>query len=78
LTLRTIPRIGVEVLRVLPGSVAARAGIREADVVTHLGDITAPTAADVTRAFGAAHDRPLTIAFTRGDAHHLTTTGPRR
>jgi hypothetical protein len=78
LTLRTIPRIGVEVLRVLPGSVAARAGIREADVVTHLGDITAPTAADVTRAFAAARDRPLTIAFTRGDAHHLTTTGPRR
>ena len=51
LTLRTIPRIGVEVVRVLPGSIAARAGIREADVVTHLGDIAAPTAVDVTRAF---------------------------
>jgi hypothetical protein len=77
LTLRTIPRIGVEVVRVLPGSIAARAGIRESDIVTHLGDIAAPTAIDVTRAF-AAGDRPLTIALTRGDTHHLTTIGRRR
>jgi S1-C subfamily serine protease len=77
LTVRTIPRIGVEVVRVLPGSIAARAGIRPGDIVTHLGDIGAPTAADVPRTFAAAGDRPLTIAFSRGDAHHLTTTGRR-
>jgi len=77
LTVRTVPRTGVEVVRVLPGSIAARAGIRAGDIVTHLGDTTAPTAADVLRTFAVAGGRPLTIAFTRGDTHHLTTTGRR-
>jgi hypothetical protein len=70
LTLRAIPRIGVEVVSVEPGSAAFRAGIQARDIITRFGEVDAPSATQVSRAFGAAaDDRPVVAAVTRGDAH---------
>jgi serine protease Do len=72
LTVRTIGRVGVEVLRVDPGSAGARAGLRAGDVITVAGDRQAPSAAELRRAFTlASDDRPLAVAVTRGDTHLL-------
>jgi hypothetical protein len=72
LTLRTVRRIGVDVVRVAAESSAARAGIREGDLITAIGDIRAPTAGQVTTAFDAAPaDRALLVAITRGSAHRI-------
>jgi len=72
LTMRTIPRIGVEIVRVDPGSAAARAGIEAGDVMTLIGEVERPTPAQVTRAFlAAAEDRPLLVGVTRGDRHRV-------
>jgi S1-C subfamily serine protease len=54
LTLRPLPRVGSEVVRVTPGGPAARAGLRPGDVVVHVGDLAAPAPAQVARAFAAA------------------------
>lgn len=72
LTMRTVSRIGAEIVQVADGSAAARAGIREGDVITAIGDIRAPTAQQVTSAFAAApNDRALLVAITRGDLHRV-------
>jgi hypothetical protein len=54
LTLRPLPRIGSEVVRVEPGGVAARAGLRAGDVLVHFGESPAPSPAQVSRTFAAA------------------------
>lgn len=70
LTLRTIAGIGVEVLRVDPGSTAWRAAIQPGDLITAAGDTDAPTAAQVTRMFAGAPDTtPLPIVVARGARH---------
>ena len=66
LTMRVRPGVGAEVLSVEEGSVAMRAGIAVDDVLTRIGDIAAPTPAQVTRAFAAAKDSALLVAITRG------------
>jgi hypothetical protein len=72
LTLRTIPETGATVVQVDARSAAARAGLRVGDVLTIVGDSTAPTAAQALRAFrSASPDRPILIAVTRGDEHHV-------
>jgi S1-C subfamily serine protease len=72
LTLRTIRRIGAEVVRVDPGSAAAAAGLRPGDVITVVGDVEQPTAPQVTRTLAAAsRERPVILAFTRGSSHHV-------
>jgi hypothetical protein len=76
LELRTIQRVGAEVLHVDPGSAAARAGLRAGDVVTMAGTRMAPTAGEVVRRFAeTSRGRPLVIAVTRGDAHLLLVLG---
>jgi hypothetical protein len=72
LTLRTVRRVGAEVVQVDPGSVAFRAGIERGDVITVFGDVEAPTAAQVARAFAAAAEgTPLLVALTRDDTHRV-------
>ena len=78
LTMRAIPRIGVEIVRVDPGSAAARAGIEAGDVMALIGEIERPTPAQVTRAFLATpEDRPLLVGVTRGDRHRVLVLGKR-
>jgi membrane-associated protease RseP (regulator of RpoE activity) len=74
LSLRTVARVGVEVLSVAPGSAAAAAGIRPGDVITVFGDRQAPTPSEVRGRFAAAPaDRPVLVAITRGPTHHVLT-----
>jgi len=78
LTMRAVPRIGVEIVRVDPGSAAARAGIEAGDVVTLIGEVERPTPGQLTRAFQAApDDRPLLVGVTRGDRHRVLALGKR-
>ena len=72
LTLRTIPRLGAAIVRVDRDSAAWDAGLQAGDVLTVVAGIEAPTAAQASRAFAAAAPgRPVVIAFTRADAHHV-------
>ena len=78
LTMRAVSRTGVEVVRVDPGSAAARAGIEAGDVVTVIGEVERPTPGQLTRAFHAApDDRPLLVGVTRGDRHRVLALGKR-
>jgi hypothetical protein len=70
LTMRVRSEVGSEVLSVEEGSVAMRAGVAVGDVVTRIGDIAAPTPAQVTRAF-AAKEGALLVAITRGTEHFV-------
>jgi S1-C subfamily serine protease len=74
LTLRGVPRVGVEVLGVAAGSAAAAAGIQAGDVITVFDDRHTPTPAEVRARFAAASaDRPLMVAVTRGPVHRVLT-----
>ena len=67
LTLRTVRPIGAEVVRVADGSAAARAGIREGDLITAIDDVKAPSAQQVGLTFDAApKGRAVLVAITRG------------
>jgi S1-C subfamily serine protease len=72
--MRAVQGTGVEVLGVASASAAALAGIQPGDVITVIGDREAPTPAEVRRRFaGAATDRPVLVAVTRGTGHHVLT-----
>jgi S1-C subfamily serine protease len=72
MTLRTLPGVGVEVLRIDADSAALDAGLQTGDVLTVLGDLEAPTAAQASRAFAAATtERPIVIGFTRAGTHRV-------
>lgn len=74
LTLRGRARVGAEVVRVVRGSAAERAGLAAGDVITLVADIAAPSPAQVMRAFAAASEgQPVMIAVTRGSTHFVTT-----
>jgi S1-C subfamily serine protease len=74
LTMRAAERVGAEVLRVLPESAAARAGIQAGDLLTVVGELRAPTPAQTFRAFAATpKGTPLLVAVTRGGTHHVLT-----
>ena len=76
LTMRAVPSVGVEIVRVDSGSAAARAGIEAGDLVTFIGEVERPTPAQVTQAFQAApDDRPILIGVTRGDRHRVLALG---
>jgi hypothetical protein len=72
LTMRAVPRHGAEVLRVEPGSAAARAGIETGDVIISLAGRPSPAPAEVRQLFAAAaSDRPLIVTLARGAAHRV-------
>ena len=72
LTLRTIPRIGAEIVRVDANSSASSADLRVGDVLTVVGDTDVPNAAQAARAFaGASPERPVVVAFTRAGTHYV-------
>ena len=74
LTLRARTRIGAEVLRVDPGSAAARAGLAVGDVITLVAESPAPTPAQVTRQFNSlGQSERMLVAVTRGETHFVTT-----
>jgi len=74
LTLSGRARVGAEVVRVVRGSAAERAGLAAGDVITLVADIAAPTPAQVMRAFASASEgQPVMLAVTRGTTHFVTT-----
>jgi S1-C subfamily serine protease len=73
LTMRPLRRLGAEVLRVDPGSAADAAGFEAGDVITLVGDLEAPTPAQVSRAFAEAAGHSVAAAVTRGDTHLIVT-----
>lgn len=78
LALRAVAGLGVEVVRVDPGSAAAQAGVEVGDVITQVDRIERPTPAQITRAFQAApDDRPLLVGVTRGTRHLVLPLGKR-
>jgi PDZ domain-containing protein len=72
LTLRPLPGIGAEVVRVDPGSAGDRSGLLAGDVISRVDSTDAPTPAQVRQAFASPRERPLFIAFTRGTTHQVT------
>src|SRR5262245_34213985 len=72
LTLRTVTRIGAEVLHVLPRSAGARAGIQAGDIITKAGDVESPSSAQIARLFAAeSTGASLVVALTRGPDHRV-------
>jgi hypothetical protein len=72
LRLRAIPEVGAEVLSVEPRSRAARAAIRQGDVITVAGGQPSPTPAQLMRAFTSLPDGgSLLIAITRESEHRV-------
>ena len=73
LTLRTISKVGAQVVAVQPGSRADQAGLRQGDTITVMSGRSIPTRADVLRSFSSLPDGgSALVAFTRGDEHHVT------
>jgi membrane-associated protease RseP (regulator of RpoE activity) len=70
LTLQAVPRVGSEVIIVDADSAAALAGLRPGDVILTIGDIGAPSPAQVVRAF-ANKDGPVLAGIRRGTAHRV-------
>jgi len=74
LGMRRMAPIGTQVVRVDLESVAARSGLVTGDIITLVGDISAPTPAQVRNTFAAAPARqPVLIAVTRGETHSVMT-----
>jgi hypothetical protein len=73
LMLRYITNVGAEIVRLDPGSAAADAGLRQADVITVFGDASQPTPARIRQLFaGTEEGSSILVAFTRADSHHVT------
>ena len=69
LTLRPLPRVGVEVLHVVPRSAAAGAGIRAGDIITKAGSVDAPSSGQISRLF--SENETLVFAVTRDQDHRV-------
>jgi hypothetical protein len=70
IVMRSRARVGAEVTLVEAGSIAERTGITAGDVLVRAGDVSAPTPAQVIRAFDALPaGRTLLVAVVRGRDH---------
>ena len=67
-----VAREGTEVTRVVRGSAAEQAGIAAGDLITAIGDIMAPTPAQIASAFEALDSGDLlVVAVSRDGAHRV-------
>lgn len=74
LTMRRLPGLGAEIVRVQQASAADRAGLRSGDVISFIEGITAPTPAQVRAVFASARDgQPVLLGRMRGDTHDVMT-----
>jgi hypothetical protein len=72
LKLQAIPKVGAEVLSVQPRSRAARAEIRQGDVITVVGGRPSPTPAQVMSAFASLPKHgSLLVAIASGNEHRV-------
>jgi len=72
LTLRTLPKVGAEVLHVLPRSIAARAGVQAGDVITKADDLESPSSPQIARLFAAGSSGgSVVVVLTRGQDHRV-------
>jgi S1-C subfamily serine protease len=70
--LRSIPKVGVEVLSVQPRSRGARAGIQPGDLITVAGGQPSPSSAQLTRVFTALpQGASMVVALTRGNERRV-------
>ena len=77
LTMRTLPGIGSEVIRVAPATAAQRAGLEAGDVITRAAAIAAPTPAQIRDAVAADPEgQGVLVAVTRGTSHRVVVVGP--
>ena len=65
-----VARVGTEVTRVVRGSASEAAGIATGDVITGIGNIRAPTPAQISSAFEALDSGELLIVAIRRDGAH--------
>ena len=72
LTLRTIPKVGAQVLTVARQSAGARAGLQGGDVITVVDGSRSPTSSQLMRSFALLPDNgSLLLAVTRGQEHRV-------
>jgi S1-C subfamily serine protease len=70
LTMRSVPRIGAEVVAVQPGTAAARAGLRRGDLVVSMNGKPAPSASELSTAIRSLEqDQALVLTVDRGGDH---------
>jgi S1-C subfamily serine protease len=70
LGMKTVPGVGTTVVRIDPRSAASAARLQEGDIITLVGHITAPTAAQIGEAFRSARTgEAIMLAVTRGRTH---------
>lgn len=70
LVMRRAPAVGTTVVRIDPRSAASAARLQEGDIITLVGHITAPTAAQIGAAFRSARSgEAIMLAITRGRTH---------
>src|SRR5262245_47366428 len=72
LGMRRVARVGTEVTRVVRGSASETAGIAAGDLITAIGNIRAPTPAQISSAFEALDNGQLLIvAVSREGGHRV-------
>ena len=70
LDMKGVPGVGTTVVRIDPRSAASAARLQEGDIITLVGQITAPTAAQISNAFRSARTgEAIMLAITRGRTH---------
>jgi S1-C subfamily serine protease len=70
LGMRRVARMGTEVTRVVRGSASEAAGIAAGDLITAVGNINAPTPAQIASAFEATDGGDLLVVAVRRDGVH--------
>jgi hypothetical protein len=70
LGMRRVARMGTEVTRVVHGSASEAAGIAAGDLITAIGNINAPTPAQIASAFEATDGGDLLVVAVRRDGVH--------
>ena len=68
--MKSVRGVGTTVVRIDPRSAASAARLQEGDIITLVGHITAPTAAQIGDAFRSARTgEAIMLALTRGRTH---------